>query len=123
MDALAALLGLLDEVREALHGQSLGDSGLGSHIGHTVHRTEPDDILDVYVVAHEVLLVVIHIDNASQALAMKPEEIEERAVLAETIDVAGIVGRRVVVAHQQDDSRTDPLAEEPSALNICLFVE
>ena len=123
MDALTACFCLLDEVGKALHRQSLGHATFGCHIGHAVHRTEPNDILDVYIVAHKVLLVVIHIDNASQALAMQPEEIEERTVLTETVDIAGIVGRRVVIAHQQDDARADSLLQKPSTLDICLFVE
>ncbi len=49
---------------------------------------------------------------------MKPEEIEERAVLAEAINVAGIVGRRVVIAHEQDDAGAYPLFEQPAPLDI-----
>ena len=57
------------------------------------------------------------------AFLMKSEEIEERAVLAEAINVAGIVGRRVVIAHQQYDARADSLLEQPAPLDVSLFIK
>ena len=58
------------------HRLQLGDGGallharLCSHVGHAVHLSVPYDVLDVYVVAQQVFLIVVHIDDTHQTFAM-----------------------------------------------------
>ena len=88
VDALAAGLGLPEEIGKRTHGYGLCYARLGCHVCHAVHRAEPDNVVDVDVVAHEVLAVVVNVDDAGKSFAMQPVEIQERAVLTETVDRA-----------------------------------
>ena len=121
--ALACSFGLLDEVCQSLHRHGMCHATLCCQVRNTVNTAEPNDVLNVDVVANEVLPVIVNVDDASQAFAVLPIEVKERAVLTEAIYVAGIVGRRVVVAHEQDDARTDSLFEQPSPLDVSILIK
>ena len=89
---------LLNEVAEVFHAAAVGDSHFLTEVAHRRHVTEPDDVVDVDVVAEEVFFLVVYVNHTDQSFAFLTEIIEETAVLTEFIGVGRIVARRIIVA-------------------------
>ena len=66
------------------------DTCAGSHVGDTVDRTIPDNILNINIVANQCLTVVVHIDDTHQSVAVQSKIQTDRRVLTERIE--GIIG-------------------------------
>ena len=101
MDAAALGTRLVTDDLQLLHGGRIGHTHLGGHVGYTVHRAIPHDILDIDVVTHQDFLIVVDVNHTHQPVTLLPEVVQERRVLAErVISVVGIVARRLVVAEE-----------------------
>ena len=119
----ALLAGFVDEDGQFLHRCALVHARLPGHVGHAVHLSEPDDVLDVDVVADEPFPAFVGIQHAHQPFAVQAEVVEERRVLTELVPVGRVVDGRVVVAHEQDYPAPDALAQHAAALHVGLFVK
>ena len=70
---------------QAAHRSRPFHAHLVGHVSHRVHRTEPNDVLNVDVVANQCLRIVVDVDDAHQSVAPLSEEIQEGGVLPEGI--------------------------------------
>ena len=115
-------LSLVDYFLECAHGCAVGYAHLSCHVGHTVDRTIPHDILDVDVVAYKDFLVVVNVDDAYQAIAHLTKVVQERRVLTEgVVCVVGVVAGRLVVAKEQHDAAFHHFLEFGAATYISFF--
>ena len=101
VDAAALGLGLVTDGLQLLHRRRVGHAHLGGHVGHTVDRAIPHDVLDIDIIPDQGLHVVVDVDDAYQAIALLTEVVEERRVLTERIiSVVGIIAWRLIVAKE-----------------------
>ena len=105
------LAGLLHECLEICHRAGVFHSHFFGKVLHGWYETCPDDVLDVDVVAKEVFLVIVDVDDSHQPVTVLSEVIEERTVLTELVCVCRIVCRRIVVAEKQQESTAKLLPE------------
>lgn len=115
--------GSADSVKRCHRGR-VGHSHLGRHVAHSVYRAIPYDVVNVYIVAHKGLLAALYINHTYQSVALLPEIVEERRVLAEWIEtVCREVGRRFVVAEQEDDTVFYEFAQLGATVDVGFFAE
>ena len=67
-------------------------------IGYGGHGAGPDDVVDVDIVGEEIVFAIVAVEHAYEVGMLKAEEIEEGAVLAESIGVVGVVEWGFVIA-------------------------
>lgn len=105
------------------HGRGVLHTALCGHVGYAVHAAIPHDVLQVYVIAYEPLAALVGVYHTHQSLAVLSEVVEECAVLAETVGIAGIVDGRKVVARQDDEAGLYAPAQDVASLAIGVFAE
>ena len=86
-------------------------------------RPCPDDVVYVVVVGEDIVLAVVAVYHAHEVFALKPEEIQECAVLTEPIGIVFVVARGFVVARNDDDAVAHVFAQLLAAFDISLFLE
>ena len=94
--------GLVYEFLQLCHWCRVLNSALCCHVGYAVNAAEPNDVLDIDVVADEPFLVLVGVNHTHQAFTVLAEVVQERTVLTETVCIGRVVDGRQVVAHQYD---------------------
>ncbi len=123
VDGLSGLCGGGDNLLETGEGSRVGYAYLRGHICYTVYTAVPDDVVYVDIVAEQILLVIVDIDDADESVALQAKVVEECAVLTEVVDIAGVVGGAIVVARQKDEATAHKLLQGLAALSISLFIK
>ena len=90
--------GFLHHGLEVAERKTLADTHPGCQLLDRRLRTHPDDIIHGHIVAEEILLVGIHINDARISGMSMAEEIQKGTVLTELIGVVGIIGRSLVIS-------------------------
>ena len=109
---------------ELLHRSRQLNAHLVGHIPDGVHRTEPHDILNIDVVAHQRLRAVVDVNHTHQSVALLSEIVQERRVLPEGIvGIARIVTGSLIVSEEQYDAALHALPQFLTALCIDFFFE
>ena len=88
---LSFLLGLAYHFLQGFHGSRVGHPALAGHVCHAVHLSEPYDILYADIISYEIFLVFVDVYHPHQSFAMLPVEVQERAVLTESVYIGRIV--------------------------------
>ena len=123
VDGTTSVARILHQTLQAFHRRALPHPALFGHIGHGIYGTKPNDVVQIDVVADEPFLARISIDHAHEALAVLAKEVEEGRVLTELVGVGRVVGRRVVVAEEQDESAPHVMAQRLAPSHVCFFCE
>ena len=93
MDFLALCLRLVDHIGQFAHGSMVRHATLRGQICNAVNLAEPYDILNVNVVAYQVLVVVVYVNDSNQSFPVLSKIIQEAAVLSEFVYVGRVVDR------------------------------
>ena len=104
MDGASLVLCLLQVFSHLSHRECIGHTALSGHVGNAIYAAKPYNVLDVYVVTYQIFTIVVYVYDTGQAFAVLTEVVQERAVLTESVCIRGIVGRRIVVACQQNNA-------------------
>ena len=62
--------GSVEGLLQFCHGGAVRDAALRGHVGHTVHRAVPYDVLDVDIVAVQRLAVAVDVYHRGKAVAV-----------------------------------------------------
>ena len=116
--------GCVAEGFEMLHRGRVLHANLFGHVLDAVYRAKPNDVFYIDVVANQGFGVVVNVDDAHQSVSVLSEIIQKRRVLAERmITIKGSVGRRFVVAKQDDKALTHFFFQLGAASYVSLLVE
>ena len=120
---LTAGTGRINDVGQFAHGGVVLHAHALGHLADALHRAVPYNIVDVYLVAHQIFDVVVHVDDAYQTVSLQTEVVEERAVLTKLVCVGRIIGWRIIVAEQENEAAPHKLSELFAALRISSCAE
>ena len=100
-----------DAFREAGQRMRFRDPGFGGLFAERGLGTGPDDVLYRQVVAVEGLFARVGVDQPRERRRIQSEVVAESRILPEVVGVVGIVVGRSLVARDQDQTRSDLVAQ------------
>ena len=99
---------------DATQGSSLAEAGLGAR---------PNNVVHGHVVAIDGGLTRRGVHHGSQIGLVEAEEIEECAVLTESVGVVGVVKSRLCITQNNDEAIGHGLCQTLAALDIYLLLK
>ena len=82
-------------------------------------RTHPDDVVHGHIVTEEIVLLGVGIEQTGISGVRMSEEIKERTVLTVFVGIVRIIGRRFVVAQQQDEPAAHFFPQGIASFLVC----
>ena len=104
MDTLAFLLCCFQIRFNFLEGTNFGDTGCFAFLLQCRLSSHPYDCIDRQFVTENDFFIIVNINNGGQTGIRKPEEIQERGILAEVIGVVCIIHSRLIVSEEKQQA-------------------
>ena len=123
VDLATTVARILHQTFQTAHRCTLPHSALLGHISHAIHRAEPDNVIQVYIVTDKPFFSRISIDNTNKSVAVLAEVIQERRILTELVCVGRIITWGVVVTENENESISDFPTQQFASVYVCFFRE